>query len=53
MAYRDRPADEYAVPERRGPVRRLVGGIASFIGWSVVLLAAFVVILIVVLLVLL
>lgn len=52
MPYREREPDERG-PEGPGPVRRLIGGVASFVGWSVVLAAAFVVLLIVVLMVLL
>jgi hypothetical protein len=48
--YRDSTGREYV---RRGPIRRLIGGIASFIGWTILVLIALVVLLIVLLVIVL
>jgi hypothetical protein len=54
MALFARRRDPYARREvvyrdSRGPIRRILGGIAGFIGWTVILLVAVIVVLIILL----
>jgi hypothetical protein len=43
------PRREVVYRDPRGPVRRLLGGIAAFIGWIVILLVGLVVLLVILL----
>jgi hypothetical protein len=49
MAHRERVVERHVVHERRGPLRRLVSGVASLIGFGLLLVVLLVVLIVVLL----